>query len=104
MDRASYLRLAARDWVGFLLTDTGLVCGLLLSASRQASLLYDPAGSSAAARKHFEYLALQYKVQALRSASKSVAGAGKGDSTQVTDVTIAKALALALDEASIPLS
>ncbi|KAM0311103.1 hypothetical protein ACHAPQ_012423, partial [Fusarium lateritium] len=76
-----------RDWVGLALTDSDLLCSVVLLGACRHILLNNPTPG-------LMQIAVQYKYNGLRALRLAVSGT----SPTINAVTIAKACAMALDE------
>ncbi|KAH7200972.1 hypothetical protein BKA60DRAFT_612593 [Fusarium oxysporum] len=76
-----------RDWVGLAITDSDLLCSIILLGACRHILISNP-------KSGLTQVALQYKYNGLKALRHAVSGA----SPTVNALTIAKACAMALDE------
>jgi hypothetical protein len=81
-----------RDWVGLAITDSDLLCSIIFLGACRHILISNP-------KSGLTQVALQYKYNGLKALRHAVSGA----SPTVSELTIAKACAMALDEVSFVL-
>ncbi|KAI3579953.1 hypothetical protein IWW34DRAFT_819170 [Fusarium oxysporum f. sp. albedinis] len=79
-----------RDWVGLAITDSDLLCSIIFLGACRHILISNP-------KSGLTQVALQYKYNGLKALRHAVSGA----SPTVSELTIAKACAMALDESSL---
>jgi hypothetical protein len=83
-----------RDWVGLAITDDSLMAASILLSGCRYKLSQEPDDPL------LPYMALQYKKVCLSSLRNEVSSA----SSQIKPTTVAKVIALAIDEVSWPLA
>jgi hypothetical protein len=84
----SYLEFMTEEWMGLAQTDTGLLSGLFLAASRHLSENHPQ-------QQLFTRLAIQYKIACVRAVSETISAATL---SQFRDSTVANVMVLAFDE------
>lgn len=93
MDLARFRHGLLTQWVGFCLTDPGLLQGILLASSQYFANLHYSTGNLEEGNR-FHERALYYRGQLLRAMSNSM----PQDTRDVTDNIIAKGMFLAFNE------
>ncbi len=92
-----YAEIMSKEWVRLALSNSGLLCGLLLNASRHLSKVYRK-------RHHprqqlFANLAIRYKLLCVQSLSAAIISGAKINS--YNDSVVAQTLILAFDEVGV---
>lgn len=82
-------------WLPFVVTDSGLLAGILLSSCRKLALR----GHRGQANYDYSQFAMVYKLECIRSVNEAIAAEGP----TITETTIAKTLLLCSDEVSLQL-
>ncbi|KAL7953844.1 hypothetical protein V8C34DRAFT_317832 [Trichoderma compactum] len=77
-------------WLPFVVTESGLLAGILLSSCRNLALR----GHRAQENHEYSQLAMMYKLECIRSVNEAIAAEG----LTITETTIAKTLLLCADE------
>lgn len=93
MDLARFRHGMLTQWVGFCLTDAGLLQGILLASSQYFANLHYSTGNQEEGNR-FHQRALYHRGQLLRSMSDSM----PQDTRDVTDTIIAKGMFLSFNE------
>lgn len=93
MDLARFRHGMLTQWVGFCLTDPGLLQGILLASSQYFVNLHYSSGNNEEGNR-FQQRALYHRGQLLRSMSDSMSQ----DTRDLTDNIVAKGMFLAFNE------
>lgn len=92
-EEALFLDSVTQHWLPFVVTDSGLLAGILLSSCRAIALN----GRQTQVNYDYSQIAMMYKVECIRSTNTAIAE----ERTSISETTIAKALMLCADEVSL---